>query len=112
MRKLITADVFSFARVVKASSIRDELVDYLRTVSSDSDKEQVGLTTILMIIEALSDKKAEGAIYEALAPVFEMEQDEIKRMPPAELFEKLRQMSEENDLQNFFSSLFGTLGKN
>ena len=110
MRALKTSDLFSFARVIKASGIRDELASYLRTVNSDSDKEQVGLTTILMIIEALSDKKAEQAVYDALSPVFEV--DDIESMPPVELFEKLKQMAEENDLANFFDSVFGTLGKN
>ena len=110
MRALKTSDLFSFARVIKASGIRAELASYLRTVTSESDKEQVGLTTILMIIEALSDKKAEQAVYDALAPVFEV--DDIESMPPAELFEKLKQMAKENDLANFFDSVFGTLGKN
>ena len=110
MRTLKTSDLFSFARVIKASGIREELAGYLRTINSESDKERVGLTTILMIIEALSDKKAEKAVYEALAPVFEV--DDIESMPPAELFAKLKQMSEENDLTNFFDSVFGTLGKN
>ena len=110
MRALKTSDLFSFARVIKASGIREDLVKYLQKITADSDKEEVGLTTILMIIEALSDKKAEAALYEALAPVFEV--DDIESMPPAELFAKLKQMSEENDLANFFNSVFGSLGKN
>ncbi len=112
MRALITADIFSFSRVIKASGIREDLVSYLKTVNTDSDKEQVGMTTILMIIEALSDKKAEVAVYEALAPVFEMTTDEVRQLPPSDLFAKLKQMAEENDLGNFFNSVFGTLGKN
>lgn len=108
MRKLQTGDLFSFARVIKASGIREELVGYLQTINQDSDREKVGMTTILMIIEALSDKKAEKAFYDALNPVFE---EDVEKMTPAELFANLKKLSEENDLTNFFNSVFGTLGK-
>ena len=110
MRKLQTGDLFSFARVIKKSGIREDLVGYLQKVNAESDKEQVGMETILMIIEALSG--AEGAVYEALAPVFEMKASEVQAMHPKEFFALLKQLSEENDLPSFFDSLFGTLGKN
>lgn len=110
MRKLRTGDLFSFARVIKASGIREDLVGYLQTINAQSDKEQVGMTTILMIIEALSDKKAERAFYDALAPVFEV--DDVESMSPSELFSNLKQLAEENDLPNFFNTVFGGLGKN
>jgi len=112
MRKLRTGDLFSFARVIKASGIREELVGYLQKITSDSDLTRVGMTTILMVIEALSDKKAEGAFYDAVAPVFEIDAAEVEAMPPSELFAHLKQMAEENDLPNFFDSVFGTLGRN
>ena len=112
MRKLRTADLFSFARVVKASGIREELVTYMQGISADADREKVGMNTILMIIEALSEKKAERAVYEALAPVFEMNVTEVETMSPSELFAKLKQMGEENDLSGFFDLLFGTGGTN
>lgn len=112
MRALRTADLFSFARVIKASGIRGELVEYLQKLTKDADREKVGLTTILMIIEALSDKKAESAIYEALGPVFEIPVEEVEAMPPAELMAALKAMVEANDLGNFLDSVFGILGKN
>lgn len=112
MRSLRTADLFSFARVIKASGIREELVEYLRKINDESDTERIGINTILMIIEALAEKKAEKAIYEALGPVFEMDPEAVEAMPPAELIEKLKQLAEENDLVNFMGSVFGTLGKN
>lgn len=110
MRKLITGDLFAFARVIKASGIRDELVAYLQKLNADSDKEQVGMTTILMILEALSDKNAENAFYDAVKDIFEVE--DVQSLPPSELFAYFKQMAEENDLPNFFNSLFGGLGKN
>lgn len=114
MRSLRTSDLFSFARVVKASGIREELINYLQKLSAqeNADTERVGINTILMLTEALSEKKAEKAIYEALAPVFEVTAQEVEEMPPAELIKKLKQLAEENDLVNFMGSVFGTLGKN
>lgn len=110
MRKLRTSDLFSFARVIKASGIREELIQYIQKISKEDDTEKIGINTILMLIEALADKKAEKAIYEALGPVFEVES--VEDMPPAELFNALKQLAEENDLINFMGSVFGTLGKN
>lgn len=110
MRKLRTGDLFSFARVIKASGIREDLINYLQKITKDADTERVGINTIMILIEALADKKAEQAVYECLAPVFEMEVDEVENMPPSELISMLKQMAEENDLPSFFGSVFGTLG--
>lgn len=112
MRKLRTGDLFSFARVIKASGIREDLINYLQKITKDADVERVGINTIMILIEALADKKAERAVYEGLAPVFEMEVDEVENMPPSELISMLKQMAEENDLPSFFGSVFGTLGSN
>ena len=110
MRKLRTGDLFSFARVIKASGIREDLINYLQKITKDADVERVGINTIMILIEALADKKAEWAVYECLAPVFEMEAEEVENMPPSELISMLKQMAEENDLPSFFGSVFGTLG--
>jgi phosphoenolpyruvate synthase/pyruvate phosphate dikinase len=114
MRSLKTSDLFSFARVIKASGVREELTDYIQRLSKqdNTDVSKIGFNTMLMIMEALSEKKAEKAIYEALAPVFEMTVDQIQDLPPKDLFDLLKQMAEENDLANFMGSVFGTLGKN
>lgn len=114
MRTLKTSDLFSFARVIKASGVREELTDYIQRLSmqDNTDVSKIGFNTMLMIMEALSDKKAEKAIYEALAPVFEMTVDQVQNLPPKDLFDLLKQMAEENDLANFMGSVFGTLGKN
>ena len=114
MRSLKTSDLFSFARVIKASGVREELTDYIQRLSKqdNTDVSKIGFNTMLMIMQALSEKKAEKAIYEALAPVFEMTVDQIQDLPPKDLFDLLKQMAEENDLANFMGSVFGTLGKN
>lgn len=114
MRNLKTSDLFSFARVIKASGVREELTDYIQrlSVQDNPDVNKIGFNTMLMIMEALSEKKAERAIYEALAPVFEMTVDQVQDLPPKDLFDMLKRLAEENDLANFMGSVFGTLGKN
>jgi hypothetical protein len=113
MRNLITSDVFAFARLIKASGVRGELTATIEKLSElkDADLRRVGIDTVLMIIEALAEKNSEKTMYEALAPVLEIKPDEVAAMPPADFFGALKQISEENDLANFFASLSGILGK-
>ena len=115
MRKLATADVFAVARVLKASGVRNDLVAVVQKLKSQTgeiDLQRVGIDTVFMVIEALAEKKAEAAIYEALAPILEVNADEVGQMPLEDLITSLKQIAEENDLANFFNSVFGTAGKN
>jgi len=112
MRQLKTADIFAFARVIKASGIRSDLNAFIQQLSNqkDIDREKVGIDTFLMIAEALVEKQAEHAIYEALAPIMEMTPQQVEDMPPSELFTALKQLAKDNDLESFFGSAFRTLG--
>ena len=113
MRKLKTGDVFAFARVIGASGIREVVTAFIQKLAlqGELDSEKVGIDTILMVLEALSAKKAEMAIYEALGPVLEMEPEEVGEMPPSEFFASLKQLAKENDLGSCFGSLSSILGK-
>ncbi len=112
MRQLKTADIFAFARVIKASGIRADLNAFIQKLSQqeNADREKVGIDTIMMIAEALVEKKAEAAIYEALAPILEMTPQQVEDLPPSELFADLKQLAKDNDLESFFGSVFRTLG--
>ena len=114
MRNLITSDVFAFARIVKASGIRDELTAKMMELqkTENADLRRVGLDTVLMIIEALSEKKAERSIYEFLGPIMEMTADEVAALPANEFIDAIKRIGEENDLASFFSVVSGALGKN
>ena len=61
MRKLKTGDVFAFARVIGASGIREDVTAFIQKLAlqGELDSEKVGIDTILMVLEALSAKKAE-----------------------------------------------------
>ena len=107
MRKLKTSDIFAFARVIKASGIRSELTAFVQKLSleGEADLEKVGIDTMLLIMEALVEKKSEAAIYDALAPIFEMTPQEVEDMPPSDLFEALKELADQNDLEELTNGL-------
>lgn len=114
MRKLITSDVFAFARVIKASGMREQLTAYIRKLAADDkplDAESVGYEGLLIMIEALAEKKAENALYAAVAPVLETTAEAVQALPPAEFFFALKAIAEGNDLKSFFGYVSGILGK-
>ena len=114
MRKIITADVFAFARVIKASGMREQLTAFIRKLAAQDkelDVEAVGYEGLLVMIEALAERKAESALYEALGSIAEMKPSDIQNLPPAEFFKLFKDISEENDLKAFFGYVSGILGK-
>lgn len=114
MRKLITADVFAFARVIKASGMREQLTAYVRKLAEQDkelDVEAVGYEGILVMIEALAERKAEAALYEALAAVAEITPEDVRNLSPAEFFRLFKEIAEENDVEAFFGYVSDILGK-
>jgi hypothetical protein len=114
MRKIITADVFAFARVIKASGMREQLTAFIRKLAAQDkelDVEAVGYEGLLVMIEALAERKAENALYEALGSIAEMKPADIQTLPPAEFFKLFKDISEENDIKAFFGYVSGILGK-
>lgn len=113
IRPLKTSDVFAFCRVIKASGMREELSALVQKLSTQKnlDVESVGYDAILLIIESLSEKKAERTLYEALAPVLAVSVEEVADLEPTAFFAALRQIGEENNLADFFKYASGVLGK-
>lgn len=113
MRKLNTSDVFAFARIIKASGMREELKAIIRDISSKEnwDVEEIGMDSVLAIMEALAEKKSEAAICEMLAGPLEMSAEEVQTLELPELAECIRQLISENDLKSFFSFVSGIVTK-
>lgn len=112
IRKLRTSDVFAFARVVKASGVRPELVDYARKLGATADVKKVGFDVLLLIAEALASKGAEAALYEALAPVCDLPSGELAELPPQEFFHIFEVIAaQEDDLVGFLKSVFNIVGR-
>ena len=114
MRKLQTRDIFAFARVIKASGMRNELKNLITSIDTtkELDYKQIGIDGFLLIIEALAEKKSENAIYEALAAPMEIKAKDLAEMPLDELFAKLKEMAESIDFKSFFGYVSALVGKN
>lgn len=113
MRKLNTSDVFSALRFIRAANLREEVKPLLKAAASgEASVEDVGIDGILTLIEALSEKRAEEALYSVLAGPLEVEAREVAAMELTDLADNLKAIAEENDLKTFFGYVSGILGKN
>ena len=117
MRKLNTADVFAFCRLVKATEAREQLRIIVAAVAKRKedgeavDVTQVGVDGILAIAEAAVDPKAEAMFYKFLAGPLECTPDEVAAMELDVLVPSLKQLAEASNLTTFFDSVSGILGK-
>ena len=113
MRKLQTKDVFATMRIIKKANMREEIKPFIKLASEGSiNIEDIGIEGILGLIETLSEKNAENAIYEVLSGPFECKSDEVASMELNTLKENLEALAKENDLKVFFTSLVGLIGQN
>ena len=114
MRKLITSDVFAMARIIKASGMREQLTAFVRKLAAEDkalDVESVGYEGVLIIIEALAERKAENALYDALAPIMELTPEEVRNLPPSDFIGLVKEIGEQNDIKSFFGYVSGILSK-
>lgn len=112
MRKLQTNDVFAALRVIKAANLREEIKPVLKKAAEGkADVQSVGIDGILSLVELLSEKKAESAMYEVLAGPFEMSAAEVAALDIVTLAENIQTLARENDLKVFFGYVSGILGK-
>lgn len=106
MKKLQTSDVFAALRIVKAANLKEALKPTLMKVAEgEKNISDIGIETVLSVIEGLSDAKSEGAFYEFLSAPFEMSAEDVAALPLEELLADLKKLGEENDLKSFFKSL-------
>lgn len=94
MRKILTKDVFSLARIIKKANVKEELkkVDLKK-----ADVYEVGMTMIFTIVEAGSI--AEKEIYKLIEDITGKN---IEDMELQETIELLKEIEKENDLMSFF----------
>lgn len=117
MRKLNTADVFNFCRIVKATDAREQLRTIVSAVAKKKDAgepvdvTQVGVDGVLAVVEAAVEPKAEALVYKFLSGPLECKPEDVAAMELDTLLPALREMSEMNNLATFFDSVSGILGK-
>lgn len=112
MRKLNTADVFAFCRVIKKSGMREDLKRIISRISATDDVESIGMDGMFAIVESLAEKGAESAIYEFLSAPLEVTPSEVASMDMRDFFDAIKKIVEENDLPGFFKSASVILKKN
>lgn len=117
MRKLNTADVFLFCRLVKATEAREQLRGIVSAAAKQKeggnavDVTQVGVDGLLAIVEAAVEPRAEAMVYQFLSGPLECGPDDVKAMPLDELLPALKVLAAMNNLSGFFDSVSGILGK-
>jgi len=112
MRKLQSSDLFATLRVIKKANLKEEIKPIIKKASEgEMDLKDVGIEGMLGVVEILTEKKAEKAIYEVLAGPFEITVDEVEKMDLIELAENLETLAQENDLKRFFTLLAGLTSK-
>ncbi|MCI8336975.1 MAG: hypothetical protein HFI72_07475 [Peptococcaceae bacterium] len=112
MRKLQTIDVFNALRVVKRAGIKEQLMPYIKELTKkEKSIENLGIASVLTLVEILSEQKAEMAIYEVLSGPFEVSADDVAKMNLDVFTENLEVLSRENNLPAFFTALAGMITK-
>lgn len=84
MRKIVSTDIFKFAKLIKAMNLKDQLKGLFVKADSSEDiprlaKEQ-GVTFLGMIVEDLSNPEVESLIYDMAADLGEVTVEELKGM--------------------------------
>lgn len=112
MRKLKTSDVFNMLRTIKKAGMKEELKPYFRLAAEGKlDIEDIGIETVLGLMEIMSEQRSEDAIYEFLAGPFEMDPKEVADLDLDNLINLLGQLAKENDLKVFTKAVSGLISK-
>lgn len=112
MRKLQTKDLFNLMRIIGKANLKEEIKPVLKMAAEGKmSVEDVGIEGFLTIMEILTVRKSEQAIYEVLSGPFEMKAKEIEELGIDKLLKMLGELSKENDLKNFFTILSNMITK-
>ena len=101
MRNLQNSDIFAFGRILTKANLKDEIKKV--SVNNDKDVEALGYDLLFTIFTSCSNKEAEEEIYNFLAPIFEMEVEDVKKLDPIETFEKIKKIADWEKWKSFFS---------
>ena len=123
MRKLNFNDIFAVAEIIRKAKIRQELAALISDISAknpiktdkngenggNNDKmlEKVGISFVLMIVEAAPAVKDE--IFELVASIKGEDVNTVKEMSLREIKAFIGELATENDLKDFFFSAVSSL---
>lgn len=109
MRKLKTRDIFPFCRVIKALNMKDEFKRIAKEADTVAEAMEMvadawgtGFEFLWALFEAAAEKKAENALYEFITQPMEMSREELEDLDLTELWTKLQELAELNNMTGFF----------
>jgi hypothetical protein len=102
MRKLETADVFSFCRCLKKLGLQEQYRTLATEANNVEDVARLGVDFFWGLFDAATEKSGEKEIYTFFAGPFEMTPAEVQHLPFPQLIDNLQQLAEENNLGVFF----------
>ena len=108
MRKIATKDICAAARIIKKSGMKEELVPLVK-LAAERSVEDIGIEGILTVLEVVSEKKCEDAVYDVLSGPLEIPAKDIAVMPLDELTHLLEELAAQNNIRNFFKALSGMI---
>jgi hypothetical protein len=102
MKKLTGKHVFAMAKIIKAANLKEELCRIIaKSQTVGISPEEIGIETIMAVVNACGDDKVEQRVYEFLDDVFETK---VADMSLESIIQNLKQLAEENNLIDFFKS--------
>lgn len=104
VRKMNTADLFNFLRLVKKIGIKDDLKGVVSKFSGEhkATQSEIGLDVAFAIMEVFADKKAEEEIYNFLAGPFQCKAEDIKNNDLADTIQKITEIADVEMWKSFF----------
>lgn len=128
VRKLNTADLFEFMRMVKRTGVKDELKKVAKNMPKKEKKPQlkvveegddnspelivqeapsqaeVGIEIAFAIMEIFANQKAENEIYAFIARPFQCTSEEVAENDLMDTIEKLKEVADAQKWASFFKS--------
>lgn len=130
VRKLNTADLFEFMRMVKRTGVKDELKKIAKSISENSetpkieestnvDTEQVesaskeekkslqlevGIDLAFSIMEVFSNENAEAEIFKFLARPFNCKPEDVSQNELTDTLNKINEVADVQKWMSFFKS--------
>ncbi|AFA49825.1 hypothetical protein [Acetobacterium woodii] len=127
VRKLNTADLFEFMRMVKRTGVKDELKKIAKNipkkekqpklalveneegektevVQEKPSQAEVGIDLAFSVMEIFANKKAEDEIYAFIARPFQCKPEEVAENDLMDTIEKLKDVADAQKWASFFKS--------
>lgn len=100
MRKIITKDIFTMARIIGKAQLKDKLSEIAIKAQKKNVKiEDIGIETIFTIIEGAGSVGVEQEVYKFLEDICEVK--DIEHMEIEKLINVIKELAEENNLVDF-----------